>query len=242
MRTPKSGFATSWYGYKVPNYFELFGSSIIRYWPLDDPADSTAARDISGNNGAGAPTSVTFGTAGRNGRSCATFNGTASKINVYSTAFNTIFNNAEGTAMFWFRVTAAAVWTDATLRVGIIIDGGATGRLYLCKSTTNNLIQAAYTGGVTARTREITCSTLVWNHMTMTWSQAANQFKFYLNGVQGGATQTIGTWNGALTTTNNYVGAYSIDPLFPWSGLLSEVVLLNRPATPTEIQYITSRA
>ncbi len=214
----------------------IFGASIIRHWPLGDAVGATSVKDISGNAGHGAPTSVTFGVAGPKGHTCASFNGTTSRINIYSVAFNTIFDHDEGTAMCWFRMVSAGVWTDGGLRVGLELRTDGNNAIHLAKNDGDNQMQAAYIAGGTPRTAQFTVSDLSWHHFCLTWSAAVAEWNAYLDAeLAAGLPQSIGDWDGVLDANTNMIGAYSTAPLLAFSGLLSDVLVLNRPATAAEI-------
>jgi len=224
---------------ETPSAFWLryFGSSVIRYWPLDDALGATTAHDISGNAASGTVTAVTFGQTGANGvQTSALFSGATDRIDIYSAAWNTIFDRTKGTAMFRFKMANAGIWTDGELRVGLEIRTDGNNALHLAKNTPNNDLQCAYHANATFRTCDFTCSDLLWHHLAITWSQAANEWRAYLDGVLGaGLPQTIGTWSaGALDASTNNIGQYGAN-ILRWQGWLQDVIVLNRPATAAEI-------
>jgi len=90
----------------------LFGSSIVGYWPLDDPAGSTVARDASGNGFSGVHAQATPGYPGLgDGRTSTLYAGVGSSTNVYSTklvevsGFEKIYNPG-------FETSPLAKWSS----------------------------------------------------------------------------------------------------------------------------------
>jgi hypothetical protein len=229
-----SEFACS-YALKIAG---IFGTSIIRYWPLDDAVGATTARELSVSSDSGTfIQGVTFGQIGADGKeTSALFDGSACRVYIYSADWLTDFNKAEGTAMLRFKIPTAGIWTDGILRVALEIRSDGNNALHIAKNSPNNQLQCAYIAGGTSRTCQFTCSDTSWHHLALTWSQAANAWNAYLDGVLGGGLpQDIGTWSATpLDNTTNNIGQYGPWQL-NWSGLIQDVIVLNRPATAAEI-------
>jgi hypothetical protein len=215
----------------------LFSTSVIRYWPLNDDKDSITIADYSVYSDYGMPHQVSLGQPGPLDHTCALFNGTTSHINIYSTALETNFNRLEGTAMMWFRIPTSTPWNDGLLRVGLELRSDFGNALHMAKNTPINQMQAAYIAGGISRTSQYTISDYNWHHFCLTWSDSADEWRAYMDGVLGGGLpQNIGTWTGVLDTYTNIIGAYDTTPQLQWSGYLSDVLILNRPATAYEVE------
>ena len=209
----------------------------IAYWPLAEASGSTIV-DASGNGRNGAYTAVTLGAAGiGDGRTSASFDGSASFGDIYSASLAGAFNGAEGTAMGWCRVSGAGVWTDATIRRVIYLQADANNRVLIQRSSTNNVLDFIYIAGATNKTTSNAAGpTTGWLHVAITWSKSADQVKGYVSGAQIGATQTgLGTFAGSLATTTTLLGASAQTPSNVWSGTLAHMAIFTRALSATEI-------
>ena len=214
----------------------LFGTALIGYWPVDEAAGASTVTDYSGQANDGTPSNVTFGQAGiGDGRTSGSFNGTSSYVDVYSAGFVADFTPSELSVVGWLKV-ATGEWDSATQRRIINIQT-STSLLTIRKSAANTL-QALYNGGGTTDSVAVGGQTSEdWICFGLTVSVSADQLKFFLGGVQAGATQTgIGTWGGTLISSAAVIGsANSETPANVWSGNLAHLIVLNRVATPQEI-------
>jgi hypothetical protein len=209
----------------------LFGSSIVAYWPLWDAAGPTC-QDISGHGYHGGYSGPTLGQEGiGDGRTAPLFDGVNDYVNIYTAGYAAAFNTAEGSIMFWLKVSSGLVWSDATQRRlwGVDVDG--SNYSYIFKQTNNNNVTFTYCGSATPKTRVVTLGPNTnWIHVVMTWSKSADEMKVFVNGVQYGATiNAIPNFVGTLVSTRFTVDSQS------WSGKIAHGISLNRPATPAEI-------
>src|SRR3990170_2469103 len=191
----------------------------------------------------GAYSNVTLAQAGiGDGRTSGSFNGTSSYVNVYSAGFVADFTPSELSITGWLKA-AAGEWASATQRRIINIQT-LTSLLTIRKSAANTL-QSLYNGGGTTDSVTVGGQTSEdWIHFGLTVSVSADQFKFFLGGVQAGATQTgIGTCDGTLISTATVIGsANSETPANVWSGNLANLIVLNKAATPAEIAETARRS
>lgn len=214
----------------------LFGASIIAYWPLWEPSGATA-NDISGNARNGSYTGATLGQTGiGDGHTAPLFDASGDFCNVFSASLQAAFNGAEGALMCWARVFDAGVWTDGTLRhfLNFGVDS-SNNYAALVRSTVNNRIAFNRAGGGT--TRQIAfngVTTLNWFHFAGAWSESGGEVNAYLNGVAG-APLAPTAWTGLVNAARCVIGGRETTPAALWNGWLAHAVLLNRPATPTEI-------
>ncbi len=220
-------------------------ASLIGYWPLAEKAGSVGY-DASGYGRNGTYTNATLGVAGIGDGGSAVSIAATGFCNVYSTSLNGAFNNAEGTMAVWVKVSAAGVWTDATLRETFYISADANNEILpFLRTATNNQITIAYRAGGTLKSVSSTAYGGItgWLHAAVTWSIAANQMIGYINGVQVGATQTgLGTWSGALGSTRCNIGAQTTTPAQPWSGSLAHAAIWSAPLTAVQIASLASIA
>ncbi len=212
-------------------------ANLIAYWPQSETSGTTAV-DESGSGRDGAYTGVTLAAPGiGDGRVAATYVAASSgRCNVYSASLNGAFNNAEGALAGWFQVSAAGVWTDATNRYFMHLFTDASNVVYVRRQTTNNQIAYVYIAGGTSKSFAATLSPTAWFHLALTWSKAADQLKGYVNGAQVGTTQTgLGTWSGALASSNCLIGAQSTAGSGPWSGNSAHVAVWTTPLSAAQI-------
>jgi hypothetical protein len=220
----------------------LFGASIIAYWPLWEPSGSVA-NDISGNARNGSYTGVALGQTGiGDGHTAPLFDGTADFVNVYSAGLAGAFSGVAGSLMTWGKVSGAGVWTDSTARYLLRLAADGNNQITLEKRSLNNTLRALYTANATVKGTSPVFSGLTWFHFAITWDKNAGadgQVLVFLNGAQSGATQTgLGVWAGALAAATTVIGALDLLPSNGWSGYLAHVLLLNRAATPAEIASV----
>lgn len=211
--------------------------SPIAYWPQAE-ASGTTIVDESGNGRNGTYTAVTLAQPGiGDGRTTASFNGSTSWGNIFSTSLQSAFNNQEGSAGGWLKVSGPGVWTDAVARRMMLLQVDGNNRVILTRSATNNVINASYiAGGTTKNVNVTTNAELTWLHLFITWSKSADQVKVYYNGAQSGATQTgLGVWAGSLLSTATLLGAGSNAPTAVWSGLLGDWGIWATPLSAAQV-------
>lgn len=226
----------------------MFGSSIVAYWPLWEASGAAAPLDISGNgyNGAyGATTAKpTPGAAGiGDGHTSTSFDG-GDLINVYSLGLAGAFSGVAGTLLAWGKVSGSGVWTDGTQRFIARLVADDNNYVFIDKRTTSNNLRVLYSAGGTAKGVTTTYSATGWFHYGVTWDKnagASGQLKVYINGAQSGTTQTsLGTWAGTLSATNAAIGATGSGGGSNWSGWLAHVLLLDRAATSAEVAKVAT--
>lgn len=164
-------------------------------------------------------------------------------INVYSGTFNSFFNPLAGTLIAFVQAANAGVWTDSIARYIWMLQVNATNKICVGKNAANNSLYYAYIAGGTSKTANPACTLTTVFMVALTWDKVADEVKFYINGVQSGATLTgLGVWEGNLVSTVTVIGASSITPAAVWSGLASWPTLLRAALTPTEILQIARDA
>lgn len=209
----------------------------IAYWAMGETG-GTAALDATVNARNGIYTGVTLGLSGiGDGRSAATFDGATSYNNIYSAGLAGAFNGQLGSVIIWGKVSAAGVWTDGTARRLIYLAADTNNRVSLVKAAANNEIDWLYVAGATSKSAGITSFSPSGAFCAgLTWDKAGDAVKFYVNGVQSGATQTgLGTFAGSLAAATTLIGAISTAPANVWSGILAHGAIFNRALTAAEM-------
>lgn len=216
----------------------IFGSSVVGYWTMNE-SSGTVAYDKSSNAHNGVYTGVDLANTAAPIRGMrAPLFGTGDLLNIYSASLNTAFDGQEGTMIAWCKVSEAAIWTNGT--VGVIFSTYAdnNNRIYLRRSTTNNRIEFGYmAGGTNSGVSTAVTATTDWFQLALTWSKANDRLIRYQNAVKLGDTiATLGTFAGDLDASATIIGANWINATLPWFGWLSNIILLNREATASEVQ------
>jgi len=209
----------------------------IAYWIMGE-ASGTTALDATGNSRTGAYTAVTLGQTGiGDSRTSASFDGSTSYVNIYTASLAGAFNGQEGSMSIWGKVSGSGVWTDAAARRLIYLAVDANNRISFVKPTANNEIDWLYNAGGTSKAGGVVSfSPTAFFHLGLTWSKAADQVKFYVNGVQSGATVTgLGTFAGSLATTTTLIGAISQAPANVWSGTLAHAAVWTTPLSAAQM-------
>lgn len=218
----------------------LFGSSLIGYWPLDDPA-GTFVRDQSGNGlnaVTGGTTRPTLGAAGiGDGRTAASFPATSAYVNLYSAALASKFSGAEGTLIVWAKVSAAGVWSDAAYRVIADLYMNSNNYVTFARSNTyNNMILIEHKAGGTSRNHYAAFNApTTWVMIGVTWSVSGAKVVPYVNGAKALDVAAPGTWSGTLSSAGCVLGALTTAAGSLWSGSIAHAILLNRAATEAEM-------
>jgi hypothetical protein len=212
----------------------------IAYWPLGEISGTAAVNLVNATmNGTYArDVSVMTTAAGPLGDTAPVFGGAADFVNIYSAAFNSAFNGATGTAMIWMRVANAGVWTDGGIRNLFNLRKATTDLYQIVKRNTLNLLRGGGIAGSGAATVDYTpFSSVAWVPAAITWSDQnnADEFKFFVNGVQVGATGTeLGVhWAaGALDVSRTMIGAISTTTGF-FHGCLAHMIVWNTVLAPS---------
>jgi peptidoglycan/xylan/chitin deacetylase (PgdA/CDA1 family) len=221
----------------------LFGSSLIAHWPLSETSGSVA-HDVSGNNLNGTYSGVSLaGTKSFLNLPAPTFDGNNGYVNLYSAQLASLFNTSEGTKSVWIKILDPAVWSDGAIRTISRIGVNATdaNQIIMQKTATANQLVMNYRAGGTTKQRAINGqSSTDWINLILTWSVSADTVKAYINGSDGGVTVTgLGTWSGNIGSSCFCCGVGdTVNKANDWIGSMSDVLILNRAATPAEAAKI----
>lgn len=167
--------------------------------------------------------------------------GSNNLINIYSAALNTAIDLTTISISIWAKVDSAAQWTDSTQRHILQLKTDGNNLLEISKSTSDDVIDFDYTANSTADTEAVSTlidneSPVTWFHLGLTVDDTNNSMFTYFNGVQGTEQTGIGTWSGALSSTDCVIGADTTTPVDPrWLGGISDLIIYNAILTPAEM-------
>jgi len=212
------------------NIINAFGSSLVAYYPFNEPSGTPATDIKAGLNGS--VTNATVGAAGiGDGRTSYAFTGTG-----YGTwlAAKNVFNGEEGTFMMWCKVSAAADWTDGAFHVAgrSLVDANNTVSIY--KENVNNKLATPYKAGAALLTPALYgVSNTGWFNFGVVWSKSSDIVALLYNGARHDPRTTLGTWAGVPTLmaiASNAATSASV----AWKGSLAHMMLFNRALTEVE--------
>jgi hypothetical protein len=212
-------------------------ANMLAYWPLNetsgataDNAQGTAARDAAYT---GVTLSDTIGPDGDNGAPL--FDAVSDYVNVFTASLQGTFNGNEGTLACWLKVANAGVWggTGTPHVVHFRVNGNNFIRIYISAANTLTFERVAAAG---SKSVAHISSDTAWMHVALTWSDAGDALKAYVNGVQIGSTQTsLNTFAGSIGSANSVVGAFSVTPASVWNGWLAHSAIWNTPLSDASI-------
>jgi hypothetical protein len=239
--TPRAGLmggsSNLRYWQRVKN---LFGSSLIGYWPLWE-ASGSVAEDISGNGRNGAYSNVALAEPGLgDGKTSAKFNGATSYCNIYSESLAAAFNGQEFSVSIWYKVAGAGVWTDGTPRdLMRLTRGDGQNHLNIQRNNTNGEIQVVYIAGGIRKDFYLTNYWAVrdglgWNNLIFSASKTEDRARVYVNGQLFSSVSSLGSWVGSPIATGMMVGASSPTPAAVWNGWLQHDLIRNQAFTDLE--------
>lgn len=218
--------------------------NLIAYWPQWEGA-GLVSYDLSGQANHGVYVGVTFGQDGiGDGRSCPLFDGVNDVNKIHSAGLTADFDGQEGSLSLWFKAANVAVWTDGSNDYIIKLEvAGSQDFIRIYKSSSNNQLSLRTKADGTAKNLDKTSyNPTDWVHLALTWSLSADAMKWYLDGVQTGATLTgLGTWSGDLTAGGTFIGASSAAPGSPYNGWLAHPALFTTPLTQAQITLLSTR-
>jgi hypothetical protein len=173
----------------------------------------------------------------RNFKSSLLFDGTTnSYVNVYTTAFASQFNGAEGSMSLWVRHNN---WFGGVQGYAIGFRVDASNLVRIVKEAANTLT-FQYSAGGTTELITITGNTLrtsEWMHLAFTWSKSGEVVNAYINGVLVGTSTSLGTWAGTLISSSQLIGAGSTTGA-RWQGLITDVKLWTTALSTTQINNL----
>ena len=218
----------------------LANPNLIGYWSMNelsgsvaDNAEGTAARD-------GAYTGVSLNNSTfKDSTPVGLWDGANDYCDVHSASLGAAVNGAEGSMMIWMQVSGSGVWTDSASRYLVYIEDDNDNYFAIEKSATNNTVVFRRRGGATNSNPSVGSQSFTdFGCAIITWSQAADEVKGYLKGVQVGSTVTgLGTWagDGTLTSTQTVIGAINTTPSSVFDGNLAHCAIWTTALTAAQI-------
>ena len=202
----------------IENNYDITGEGLILAMNFNsETVDKNKVLDSSGQNYHGANYGATHNTTGGfNGGGYYFFDG--DKISLTTLALK-----KENSASFWidYQDTEGAVIIGGSNEYMPYISSGAIGGIIYYNAGQSYV--GVVHGGLESGT---------WNHIAI--SRDGTSVKFYKNGAQIGATQTLGADN---DITINTIGSFS-GGTFPFEGKLDEIRLYNRSLSADEIKNL----
>lgn len=215
----------------------LLGSDLYAVFPLNE-GGGTVVNSPQGF--VGAYSGVTpGGGVFLDGQPAVSLGGTSGYIDLFSSAFVNNYPGDKGAVGIWCKVSAAADWTDGTVRRpnNWIVDGANSMGMF--KNTTNNQMGNFYKAGNVSRGNTSTAlgGTLNWFLIGTNYADTndGDLSELWLNGAQVGSTLTgLGEFAGTFATNNVIVGANDKSNNNVWKGLLAYLFVAKRPLTAAE--------
>jgi hypothetical protein len=210
--------------------------SPIQLLRLNEESGATAA-DSSGNGYDSTYAGVTLATlTGPDGNYAGLFDGINDYVDCDSSGVAAPFDGAEGTALIWFRVSGAGVWSDGVTRAVFDFYSDDSNRFSLRKFGANGYFyMERIAGGTSKYLQKASPSDTDWVCLALTWSESDDELIAYWDGVSLGTETSIGTWSGALTRLR--IGAVSTN--LYWDGGLALPTLWDTALTPVQIASLS---
>jgi len=181
-------------------------------------------------------------TVGQSGNSrvpynTAGYNGTTSYTNAYSSELDILFDPTQGTLLALIEITDSNVWTDGIARFAAFFGADQTANFaYISKSATHNRIDLVYEAGNIVKLITLSSQTFTGRRLlTLTWDTNVDQVKGYVNDTLINTLSGLGTWVGALSSTNSIIGAINTVPQNGWKGNLAFVGLYDQALSQSNI-------
>lgn len=161
-------------------------------------------------------------------------------INIQTPAFQAVFDGTEFSIVQWVQIGNVGVWTDGTRRESIrLIDTtDYLDYVWQSKSNANNQWYWQRVGnGVAKIISGASGAPLVWVCKAITCSEAADELKAFVNGVQFGATQHgLGAWAGTIDAA--WIGDSNGAGANPWIGGIQHTMAFGRALPESELEYL----
>lgn len=179
--------------------------NLFAYYPLDETAGTTA-RDDSGNSSNATYNGVTLNAVTfLTGDPAVSSDGVNDSIDAYSATFISNFNRLEGTFMIWVKVNSS-FWTDGVIHnlINVLVDGSNFTRI---RKQASNVLRFSYVAGGTSETIDLVTTNTNWLVLIWTWSKSADTVRAYQSGASVGTSSTLGTFAGAISSSQAVFGA-----------------------------------
>ncbi|MFZ5424171.1 MAG: DUF2341 domain-containing protein [Patescibacteria group bacterium] len=223
------------------------GNPPIGWWKLDENTGTTTVFDSSGNNNNGTMQDLNesdwfpgvYGSALYfDGINTA---GNEDVVDIYSSNFASQFNTSAGTLSAWVKMKDAATWTDGNEYNAVTIRADSSNLVVIDKDNVSSLLRVSYEAGATAETVTYSTTTTDWIHLAITWDTTADEVRHYFNGVLQQTDTGLGTWVGALSSSNVVIGGNDTSGNEPWQGWIDDVKVYDYARTQAQIVYDYNR-
>jgi len=210
----------------------------IAHWVCEERA-GTAIKDCTGHLADAVATSVTLDqpTLG-DGRRCASFagGGSASQINVYSSALNTIFNGQEGAAVVFAKPSSTAVWSSGLSKNLLRIEVDSNNGVFMTGDDALAQVNWNYVGG--AGSAQVVRGNMgSWDTpfmMGMIWSFSRLLMQAIFNGRVEGTAAITAAYTGSLSTLRCNLGCRQASNSV-WDGFIGQVAVWDIPISLSDM-------
>jgi hypothetical protein len=221
----------------VEKMIEMFGSSLIGFWPLTEQSGLVAENMVKSYAGNGVYSNCLVGNilGPRDGKFAPTFiPASLSFVNLYSAGLSALFTaGIQFCSSIWMRISSA-VWADGVVRFGSYLYLNGNNYATIAKRNTVNRIRSEYrAGGAVALSIDWDgITTTNWINISTNFGLNAQQF---LNGTPGVPQVTAGLWAGGLGANTTCLGTSSVAaPVNVFDGQEAYYMIINRPITQSE--------
>ncbi len=209
------------------------------FFKMNEMTGSVASNSGSVASANGSYSSVSLGAVtDQRGAKAAGFNGSSSKVNIYSAAFASAFKAATGTLFANCRYTGD--WGGTTNAAVFQIGADLNNRIIVYKDPNPNFLSLFWVAGGSMQFFAYATSSVDWIPVAVTWHKANNRIRFYANGALGDSEQAYtGTWAGALADGWCDVGKEGSNY---WLGNIDNVMFFDRELSAAEIATLSAAA
>lgn len=213
----------------------IMKSGPVSYWPLNEQNGNVAVNlvDYAMN---GVHNDVNLGYPGiGDGETCPLYD--TSYTTLYTTMFKNIWPGTLGSAFAWVKVLDPDYWINSSAEWAWRIATSNATYIAVSNPINNQLaIHYLHAGSQSANYSPMYPST-DWNFMGATWSYAANEIKYYYQGVQLSTTKECpGEWTYDIIASKTLIGGAVYAPVTsPWHGCVAHLAIWNRRLSEAEI-------
>lgn len=165
------------------------------------------------------------------------FDGSNDLVDIYSSGFNTSFDETQGTISIWLQFTAEELAETGTDHAAIQLAADLSNYVRVIKSSTANEITINYVGAGTVDGYDYTTTRTDWFNITIAWDKPNDSFKTYIDGILINSSTGLGTWSGALASTRAVIGARLTSANDPFKGKIDDVRIYNYARTPAQVAW-----
>jgi hypothetical protein len=213
----------------------------IAYWPFNETSGTTAHNIANDEDSSldGTHINITLAdTLGPFVDHSPRFNGTNSRTNIYSAAFDSLFDGDLGSVMMWFRLNSVSTWVDGNVHDGFTILADANNYLLMrVYGGTDNRFTVRHRASSNTISADIDTSSDDWIHLVMTWNRADDRVRVYMDSVRQNVVQSLpmGPFVGALDSNRTVIGAAFATGAFNWDGNISHVAFWDTELTQAQV-------